>query len=1284
MLADARGRFLADHEVALDTQAKVYEGFTDLPRYLRYHTPPDYAGERRVRHQRALMDGVGAWMGEAVFGGLAGALRQHLTPPATVVRVSIPHEAQALLFRPFELAHLDGQSFAECGVRLVYQPLTLTPGPSPAERERGEEVRDVLRVLAVFSLPSDTRPLNLRRERHALKRLLERTAQTRGAAIELRVLQYGATRQVLRQALEEGPGWDVVHFSGHGLAGELALEKEDGTLDEIQSGDLLPLLRPTQTRLKLLTLSACLSGAATVQEARAQLGLDDPTRATSPSPSPAAATPAPGGPYAGQDATLSRTELPSLAQRLATELDCAALAMRYPVGDEFAANLLCALFERLVDKQRPLPEALQLALAEALDPARTHALPPLSPVTPILFGPRAADLRLVPPPARPDFAPPVTGLALAFPPESERFVGRLRPMLRASQALAPASPCRGVLFYGMAGAGKTFCALELAYRHERGRFTGYVWHKAPNEGEDIQGALTHFLLDVEAQLDLHDLALTAHVNEPEDFTRRTLPRLKAMLGQRAVLIVLDNVESLLTSSGGWRDPLWGSLVEALLAHTGTSRLVLTSRRLPAALAEYPRLLREPICALSLGESVLLARELEHLRPLFDSEAGRDLLTRTLSIVQGHPKLLELADRWAAEPGRLERQLASSPAGGAGAGPALSQAEGVRAFFTTGETSLEAEAFVGTLNRWTTDLVATLPPAARLLLEFLCRVEEADRMTPIVEAKWGDFLKRLVDGEGVNGADEGEGREAREWAGQALAAPGLALEEALEVLVRAGLVESAPLPIPVAGRPRPAAGRLSLLRIHPAVAEAVLAGAAPAVLAAADVEVGNYWMAVWQHGMKTEMEGGGPLVVEGGRRAAPYLLRRERWGEAVHLLERVIMRDKTPATLALALPWLRQIAAATAGTPEGLASAGVLASALLLAGQMAEAEQLERDLIDQSVAREDHRLASAATRHLLNLLRASGRLEEALALAEEKAGYTRRAGLGPWTQLLDECMRLQVLNTLGCYGEVLAAVEELRGRLVALPEESEAEETAMPWNVREELLNTGCEAAIRLTQWQTALELNAECVKYKEQRGADALELARTRFNDYGPLLRLGRYGEARALLEDCRAAFEQAHAIPYLDKAFSALADLEDREGNRAAVRFQQTGLRYSYQAGDPEDCAISHHNLAEYLECSGGAPESVLAHRLAAGAIFLQTGSGNLAVVIRSLANSPLPTIPPPFAAVVAAVEQIEGVRFGALFVGLPARLPDGDAAISAVWEMVRKEQAERASGPDIARVLR
>ena len=51
-----------------------------------------------------------------------------------------------------------------------------------------------------------------------------------------------------------------------------------------------------------------------------------------------------------------------------------------------------------------------------------------------------------------------------------------------------------------------------------------------------------------------------------------------------VLLVLDNLETLLTPDGAWRDPRWALLMTALTSHDGESRVILTSRTVPAGLA----------------------------------------------------------------------------------------------------------------------------------------------------------------------------------------------------------------------------------------------------------------------------------------------------------------------------------------------------------------------------------------------------------------------------------------------------------------------------------------------------------------------------------------------------------------------------------------------------------------------------------------------------------------------------------------------------------------------------
>ena len=217
--------------------------------------------------------------------------------------------------------------------------------------------------------------------------------------------------------------------------------------------------------------------------------------------------------------------LPGLAQALSQRLDSAALAMRYPVGDAFATELMLALYEKLLDKRRPLPAALRLALDDTLEADIPRAAPVAGHAHP---GGRARGRAATgAAPARgADDRPAHGGAEHCLPARAGRFVGRLQPMLRASQALARRSPKRGVLFHGMPGAGKTSCALELAYRHEQGRFQGYVWHRAPEAGSDIASALFNLMQDIQTQLNAPDLGLTAALDDPQHFRQYTLPRLR--------------------------------------------------------------------------------------------------------------------------------------------------------------------------------------------------------------------------------------------------------------------------------------------------------------------------------------------------------------------------------------------------------------------------------------------------------------------------------------------------------------------------------------------------------------------------------------------------------------------------------------------------------------------------------------------------------------------------------------------------------------------------------------
>src|SRR5262249_43810189 len=150
-----------------------------------------------------LVDRVGAWAGAQVLGATIGRALADARP--VTVEVVLPPEAEFLLGLPLELSYVDGVSLARLGISLVHVlgPPSVKQGLPSGKQPVGE----ALRILALFSLPSGEAVLSLRRERYELARLVRQVAGHHQRRVELRVLQYGVTRDRLRDVAAEHPGW---------------------------------------------------------------------------------------------------------------------------------------------------------------------------------------------------------------------------------------------------------------------------------------------------------------------------------------------------------------------------------------------------------------------------------------------------------------------------------------------------------------------------------------------------------------------------------------------------------------------------------------------------------------------------------------------------------------------------------------------------------------------------------------------------------------------------------------------------------------------------------------------------------------------------------------------------------------------------------------------------------------------------------------------------------------------------------------------------------------------
>jgi tetratricopeptide (TPR) repeat protein len=1248
---ESSGAPLADHQVDLAGAPGEFAAFTDLYRYLRWNAVPD----RRTASEAEIAIRVGAWAAEAVLGpDVCDAI---MAAAPVTVRVVVPERAGFMLSWPLELVYAGGRPLAARGdVTLAYDLAPDPDGRGPASGPGSAAAGSSLRMLAVFSLPTATSVLALRRERFELARLVRRIAARQRRRVELMVVQYGATRRRLAEVAEAGDGWDVLHLSGHGGRGQFLLEAADGFPDPVDTGELVGLLAPLRGRVRLAVVSACESAAATTAETLRWVGLEEQAQQYEQQAEQEAGTPVAGG---GAEPVMT-----GVARAVATRLGCAVVAMRYPVVDDFAVAFGKELYERLLgardtgpgSRGQPVGAALARAVAAAAGPEPTPARPVLSLATPVLLGGQAAGLVLEVPRGQPELDPALVRMQ-AFPPEPERFVGRAQAMARASAVLAPGNSQAGVLLHGMAGSGKTACALELAYWHQDSFAAAAFW-QAPLTDDEFGGALASLAARLEVQLGQFGFAMSDKITTIESLAR-FLPQLQRLLEIGGILLVLDNLETLLTPAGTWRDPRWEPLMAALISHTGESRVIMTSRIPPAGLGNS--VLELPVHALDLAESAALARELPGLRALLHADAGperdtdqatmaadRDLVARVLHVVQGHPKLMELADAAATDPARLTAQLdvAETAAGG----------QALDAFFRDGTTALDTAQFLDALTAWTTTTLDQLPAPARLMAQFLACIEEDDRQSWIIDANWADLWRRL--------SQPGDPPDP---------------VSLLAALTAAALTE----PDPSSGETQDDTTPVTY-RMHPGIAQAIRAVTAPGVQVATDTELAATWGQVSSQARQQEGGEAGRGIIRAGLAAAPYLLRLQDWGTAGFVLEQALNRDVSPTTIQAALPALRAIAAATQA-PGPL----ILLARSLSSIDPAQAETLLRAGLAQAAADEDFKLAAAGTQALINLLMNLGRLREALNLTSQVAQYTRRSGLGPWSQLADQALRLQILGLMGQHLQVLDQIRPLRDQMDKLPPTRAGNDTIEPWNVREIIFDIGRNSAQALEEWQQCLDFGAAFQASQRARGASAYEIIRFRYNDARPLIELGHLAEAERILLETQQAYESQNDIARLQQVLATRALLEDRRKRpQQALELQQTAIRLAYVQPEPLSIAIKHHQLASRLISATADPVTARAHRVAAALLFQVTGMAHeLGVVTGALAgdlsrDAYREDFPGTVDEVIRIAEQTEGVHLDRLITALQ---PDRQAIASALAEILSTAadtDAER--GPSIQDHLR
>jgi len=144
------------------------------------------------------------------------------------------------------------------------------------------------------------------------------------------------------------------------------------------------------------------------------------------------------------------------------------------------------------------------------------------------------------------------------------------------------------------------------------------------------------------------------------------------------------------------------------------------------------------------------------------------------------------------------------------------------------------------------------------------------------------------------------------------------------------------------------------------------------------------------------------------------------------------------------------------------------------------------------------------------------------------------------------------------------------------------------------LDIAIQAHKALEHWQDSLDLLTETEQVEQACGESEEALARTRFNRYFPLMKLGRLDEAQRVLEGCLQVQTHVGDVERQARILSALANVWKERGDVSrAIELQRQSLAICERLPNPEERAISHGNLSIYLHTVGQIEEGAR-HRLA------------------------------------------------------------------------------------------
>jgi tetratricopeptide (TPR) repeat protein len=556
---------------------------------------------------RETLAGIGTELFRLWLGPHWEKLSQTLKPgePRTLV---IASGLSSVLNLPWELLRpADGEAIGTNGNwglrRLPWFDRTLEAG-------NGELPAGPLRVLYMVSAPRDQAELDFERE----EELLVRTFGKAGRNVVFDSGDLGSFEELRERINDFHP--HVVHLTGHGVAraeaAYFAFEDDRGESDERAASELGQLFAGSGVQCAFV--SACQAGRA---PERAALG--------------------------------------GLAQGLLAEGVPLVIGWTASILDDVATQVAGAFYDAVSSGRTAVDRALMTARQVVRKACEERGDPSWS--LPVLYaGTRQAllfDARRIEPSERPSLVlRPLPGMVSGY---AEHFIGRRRELQRLLPGLR-AGELQTVVLTGLGGAGKSTLASRLARKLE---VEGWTLLALSSSAQTPLSAAQLLQACGDAFLAAGQRDAFAMLRDATLSVEDRLHALVTGLNRGRFVLVLDNFESNLDrDSRRILDAELARFYAHLLDHlVGGSRVIITSRYLPADVSPLPATVREEQVG-EFGEAAFLkfllrdaVVERRYQAAVSPDHLPHELLARLHRLLGATPRFL----------GQIREVLASMPA-----------------------------------------------------------------------------------------------------------------------------------------------------------------------------------------------------------------------------------------------------------------------------------------------------------------------------------------------------------------------------------------------------------------------------------------------------------------------------------------------------------------------------------------------------------------------------------------------------------------------------------------------